>query len=511
MPPAVRLAEQLSYRGAGTVEFLVDAETRRILFPGDERAHPGRASGDRGDHRHRSRRAADRDRRGRALAAHAERRLVHRPRHRSAASMPKTRARFPPRARHGAPAPSCPPGRGIRVDTPYRGGRARAAFLRFVCSPRSSRTAPTAPKRSRACRRRSPRLRIEGVEHQHRASSRAADDPRFRDRRRRQPLISRPFSSRLQTGGTGMTDIKPCRRLHPRRQPEPVGRHRTDTAQISRIAPVMDRVGFHAIDFISSTHHGGRGALSTTRIPWERIRRMRAAMPRTPLQFITTGMRFIAWEPAGPDFMRLVYRRLQAQRHPPLHHARSDARPDGAASHAAKVMKEEGARRGHGARSPSRSATCMTTRSTPISRARRAASPAYRPALHQGPGGLLSPERARTLMPGGEGGDRRQALGNPRALHDRAFGARLAWSPRSSGHRRRAYRRSGRLAQRQLAAGSGRAWSPTCARWGTRSTSTTRRSRRCRTISRLAEAEGLPLGTPQEFDAASCAIRSPAA
>ena len=29
--------------------------------------------------------------------------------------------------------------------------------------------------------------------------------------------------------------------------------------------------------------------------PWERIRLVRAAMPNTPLSFITTGMRFIAW------------------------------------------------------------------------------------------------------------------------------------------------------------------------------------------------------------------------
>lgn len=36
-----------------------------------------------------------------------------------------------------------------------------------------------------------------------------------------------------------------------------------------------------------------------------------AAMPSTPLQFITTGLRFIAWQQADPEFMRLVYRTLQ--------------------------------------------------------------------------------------------------------------------------------------------------------------------------------------------------------
>jgi oxaloacetate decarboxylase alpha subunit len=34
-------------------------------------------------------------------------------------------------------------------------------------------------------------------------------------------------------------------------------------------------------------------------------------MPTTPLQFITTGLRFIAWQQADPEFMRLVYRTLQ--------------------------------------------------------------------------------------------------------------------------------------------------------------------------------------------------------
>ena len=31
-------------------------------------------------------------------------------------------------------------------------------------------------------------------------------------------------------------------------------------------------------------------------------------MPNTPLSFITTGMRFIAWVPADEDVMRLSFR-----------------------------------------------------------------------------------------------------------------------------------------------------------------------------------------------------------
>ena len=42
--------------------------------------------------------------------------------------------------------------------------------------------------------------------------------------------------------------------------------------------------------------------------PWELIRLMRAAMPNTFLNFITTGMRFIAWQPCDEAVMRLAFR-----------------------------------------------------------------------------------------------------------------------------------------------------------------------------------------------------------
>jgi oxaloacetate decarboxylase (Na+ extruding) subunit alpha len=79
------------------------------------------------------------------------------------------------------------------------------------------------------------------------------------------------------------------------------------TPDILAIAPTMDRVGFHAIDFTSSTHM----AVSVRyhkEDPWERIRLVSAAMPNTPLNFITTGMRFITWVPAGEEVMRLSFR-----------------------------------------------------------------------------------------------------------------------------------------------------------------------------------------------------------
>ena len=82
-----------------------------------------------------------------------------------------------------------------------------------------------------------------------------------------------------------------------------------DTAMTLTIAPVMDRVGFKAIDFTTSTHMGV-AVRYKREDPWERIRLMAEATPNTPLQFMSTGFRFIAWETASPEFMELAFRTL---------------------------------------------------------------------------------------------------------------------------------------------------------------------------------------------------------
>src|SRR6202161_3742625 len=82
-----------------------------------------------------------------------------------------------------------------------------------------------------------------------------------------------------------------------------------DTARTLTIAPVMDRVGFKAIDFTTSTHMGVAVRYKREN-PWERIRLMAAATPNTPLQFMSTGFRFISWETASADFMELAFRTL---------------------------------------------------------------------------------------------------------------------------------------------------------------------------------------------------------
>ena len=79
------------------------------------------------------------------------------------------------------------------------------------------------------------------------------------------------------------------------------------TPDVLTIAPTLDRVGYHALDFTSSTHL----AVSVRfhkEDPWERLRRVSAAMPNTPLGMIGTGMRFISWVPAAEDLVALSFR-----------------------------------------------------------------------------------------------------------------------------------------------------------------------------------------------------------
>jgi oxaloacetate decarboxylase (Na+ extruding) subunit alpha len=81
------------------------------------------------------------------------------------------------------------------------------------------------------------------------------------------------------------------------------------TPMVLTIAPVIDRVGFHVVEFITSTHM----AVSVRRHrenPWERIRLTKELMPNTPLGFLTTGMRFVTWERTPEPVMELALRVL---------------------------------------------------------------------------------------------------------------------------------------------------------------------------------------------------------
>jgi oxaloacetate decarboxylase alpha subunit len=79
------------------------------------------------------------------------------------------------------------------------------------------------------------------------------------------------------------------------------------TADVLSVAPVIDRVGYHALDFTASTFIG-ISVRFHREDPWRRIRLVSAAMANTPLGMITSGMRFISWVPAGEDVMALAFR-----------------------------------------------------------------------------------------------------------------------------------------------------------------------------------------------------------
>jgi oxaloacetate decarboxylase (Na+ extruding) subunit alpha len=169
-----------------------------------------------------------------------------------------------------------------------------------------------------------------------------------------------------------------------------------DTAKTLTIAPVMDRVGFKAIDFTTSTHMGV-AVRYKQEDPWERIRLMAAATPRTPLQFMSTGFRFISWETANPDFMALAFRTLARNgiRRFCLADPMNDADSNVAC---ARMVKQGGGQFVIAA---------LVFTLSPIhddahyvERARKLAASPHVDALYiKDPGGLLSPQRAATLIP----------------------------------------------------------------------------------------------------------------
>ncbi len=169
-----------------------------------------------------------------------------------------------------------------------------------------------------------------------------------------------------------------------------------DTAMTLTIAPMMDRVGFKAIDFTTSTHMGV-AVRYKREDPWERIRLMAAATPNTPLQFMSTGFRFIAWDTASPEFMELAFRTLA--RNGIRRFCLADPMNDVEAQIACARM----VKRVHG----EYVIAALVYTLSPIhddahyvEAARRLAACDDVDALYiKDPGGLLLPQRARTLIP----------------------------------------------------------------------------------------------------------------
>lgn len=169
-----------------------------------------------------------------------------------------------------------------------------------------------------------------------------------------------------------------------------------NTAMTLTIAPVMDRVGFKAIDFTTSTHMGV-AVRYKQEDPWERIRLMAAATPNTPLQFMSTGFRFIAWDTASQEFMALVFRTLA--RNGIRRFCLADPMNDVDAQIAsARLVKAAGGEFVIAALVYSLSP--IHDDAHYVENARRLAACPDVDALYiKDPGGLLLPQRARALIP----------------------------------------------------------------------------------------------------------------
>jgi oxaloacetate decarboxylase alpha subunit len=269
-----------------------------------------------------------------------------------------------------------------------------------------------------------------------------------------------------------------------------------NASQILQIAPVMDRVGYHALDVASSTHMGVSVRVHKEN-PWELIRAMRAAAPNTPLQFITTGFRFISWETSSPDFMRLVYRRLiengigRFALIDPMHDRT-------ALLEGAKMIAEEG-----GEVLAGLTYTISSVHDDAFYAdlaAMLASSPHVTRIYIKDPTGLLTPERARTLIPA----VRARIGSKPLELHSHCT---IGLSPLT-------YMTAAELGIDALHVAAGPLANGTSLPSGVRVAANLRELGHTVDIddrglgliadyfTRLAHAEGLPFGTPQEYDAA---------
>ena len=270
-----------------------------------------------------------------------------------------------------------------------------------------------------------------------------------------------------------------------------------NTAQMLEVAPLLDRVGFRALDFTSSTHMGVAVRVFKED-PWERIRLMRAAAPHTPLQLITTGFRFISWETSDAEFMRLVFRRLIANG--VSRFAVIDPMHDMAALvGSARLIHEEGGEEVVAGLTYTISAihddAFYAALATEI-----AASPHVDRLYIKDPAGLLTPERARTLVPA----IRSRVGALPLEIHSHCT---IGLGPFAS-------MAAAELGVTTIHVAIGPLANGTSLPSATRLVANLREAGHTVDIddrslaqvsdyfTRLASAEGLPSGTPQEYDAA---------
>jgi oxaloacetate decarboxylase alpha subunit len=167
------------------------------------------------------------------------------------------------------------------------------------------------------------------------------------------------------------------------------------TQDVLAIAPVIDRVGYRAIDFTTSTHMAVSVRFHREN-PWERLRLARAVMPDTPLGFLTTGTRFISWRPAAADVLQLAFEcivRAGIRRFQIMHPANDATAQLALASMARRAGAEEIVLALTYTISPVHGDDWFADRIASLT-----ASPDADRFYLKDPGGLLVPERARSLV-----------------------------------------------------------------------------------------------------------------
>lgn len=270
-----------------------------------------------------------------------------------------------------------------------------------------------------------------------------------------------------------------------------------NTPQILAIAPILDRVGFRAINFTSSTHMG-MAVKVHRQDPWERIRLVHAAMPNSPLEFIGTGLRFISWETQHPEFMQLVYERLVVNGISRF--IVMDPMNDGDTMlESARMMRKAGAGEIIAALTYTISVVHDDAYYTGLA-AKLAKSENVDRLYIKDPAGILTPERARTLVPA----IRSQLAGKALELHSHCT---IGLAPIS-------YMAAAELGVDVLQVACGALSNGTSLPNAQRVVANLRELGHTVDIddralglaadyfTRVAHAENLPIGMPQDFDAA---------
>ena len=222
----------------------------------------------------------------------------------SAASTPRTGRTSSGPSPGTVTAAVCPVGRGHPRRHPHRSAARRVPpYYDSLLGEADRRTAPTARTAlARLRATRSTRCRDRGRRPRTSPARALIADPDVRRRRRRHDLLRASWTARPLRGAMAESTR---RRLAARRQPEPLGRHRPRRPRtMLEIAPLLDRVGFRALDFTLATAHGRRRAHApggpVGAHPADPRRRCRD----TTLQFIGTGCASSPGRRSHPEFMR---------------------------------------------------------------------------------------------------------------------------------------------------------------------------------------------------------------